>query len=928
MSKSINLFTVFVVLFCLFPLSSNADTVKGRVVNAETGEVLPMAVVKYVIERNGSMFDGYVNVDSLGCFVFQSPEEGRLLMTFSMIGFKNNHKVSYVYGKYSDEVLDMGNVKLQPTALMLQEVSVTAKLPRMTMSGDTIVFNPSAFKLQDGDRLEELIRKLPGVHRENGKLMWNNKPLRLMMNGRDVFSGDNIIEQLPAEVAGKIKMYDRKSELARRTGKNDGMEDHVLDIQVKPGFLDKWYGDARASYVTDKHYVAKLQSFKLSDKSPQMFFFKMNDVNEKMERQDGRTINSAVDKFGKDIFGSYNYQYNWKTKDVQDDNHFDVSASFGHADGWGNTNNTTESFLPNTDRTTSVSLSSNTSHSLKPQIEAKLFAYTDSKNSVIMKIRGTYEKQRITNQNDAAKYLYDPLHPNAMPVADLMGAMPGTELYDRLVSRSRYYTSSERMARNLDANYEWTRFLSKGAQFKLTGNTHIDGVDNESHINRKLEFPRESLSEGLWQFDDSPERNLKTSLMAGYNCWIGGKLYVDLSEKFEYLRQNNRRGFYIANSESQLDNGVPTLLDADNSKDYLLHQWRNTVSFQAMVPFSNKLSLTSIVNWYLTRQKGDLKYGKLDTTAVRTYHMIWPSLQLQWHPSRARNLELVFSHNTFAPELYDRLGWRDSSDPMSIVRGSENLRTSYYYSMYANYTRLWLRQQTMLNVKLQYTKDIHPWTTLLRYDSKTGIYEATKMNCNNGHSINAVIDLNQGIGFYMRANNSAAVEWKKSYGYMTLVDGDNSLRLNRQNRFAFTDRFELSYDAAKLRIMLFNNLTVARYRYTETAYNGTLLDDEYGVDMRLKLSPVYFSLRLWDQFRSGYKSDEMNRHRVMSEASITYKFCKNKCGLSLSVDDIFNQGRSFSTIYDTYQRSETWYETFHHYVSLSFTYQFDAKSKK
>lgn len=70
MSKSINLFTVFVVLFCLFSLSSKSDTVKGRVVNAETGEVLPMAVVKYVIERNGSMFDSYVNVDSLGCFVF------------------------------------------------------------------------------------------------------------------------------------------------------------------------------------------------------------------------------------------------------------------------------------------------------------------------------------------------------------------------------------------------------------------------------------------------------------------------------------------------------------------------------------------------------------------------------------------------------------------------------------------------------------------------------------------------------------------------------------------------------------------------------------------------------------------------------------------------------------------------------------------
>lgn len=77
------------------------------------------------------------------------------------------------------------------------------------------------------------------MENRDGKLYWNDKPIRLMMNGRDVFGGNQIISELPAEVASKLKLYDRKSELARHTGNDDGEEDHVLDIQVKPGFLDK-----------------------------------------------------------------------------------------------------------------------------------------------------------------------------------------------------------------------------------------------------------------------------------------------------------------------------------------------------------------------------------------------------------------------------------------------------------------------------------------------------------------------------------------------------------------------------------------------------------------------------------------------------------------------------------------------------------------
>ena len=45
-----------------------------------------------------------------------------------------------------------------------------------TMHGDTIVFNPSAFRLQEGARLDELIKQLLGVEVDaEGKLWWNDK---------------------------------------------------------------------------------------------------------------------------------------------------------------------------------------------------------------------------------------------------------------------------------------------------------------------------------------------------------------------------------------------------------------------------------------------------------------------------------------------------------------------------------------------------------------------------------------------------------------------------------------------------------------------------------------------------------------------------------------------------------------------------------
>ena len=142
------------------------------------------------------------------------------------------------------------------------------------------------------------------------------------------------------------------------------------------------------------------------------------------------------------------------------------------------------------------------------------------------------------------------------------------------------------------------------------------------------------------------------------------------------------------------------------------------------------------------------------------------------------------------------------------------------------------------------------------------------------------------------------------------------------------DDFQFTYELEKLQIELFNRLVFNRYRYDDTSYNSSPFYDRFGIGVNADLGPFNFYVRLWDDFRTGYKTADMNGHKLMSMAYVTYRFCKNKCRLMFYVDDIFNKDTTYSSTYSAYQRTETSSDFLHHYAMLKFSYHFDAKAKK
>ena len=113
--------------------------------------------------------------------------------------------------------------------LNLGEVVVTAAMKEVEMKGDTTVINANAFKTPEGAYLEELLKRVPGLEydKQDKTITYNGLPIHeINVNGESFFGGNSTLalENLPAKLVSKIKVYDKRSELEKITKVRKGGE--------------------------------------------------------------------------------------------------------------------------------------------------------------------------------------------------------------------------------------------------------------------------------------------------------------------------------------------------------------------------------------------------------------------------------------------------------------------------------------------------------------------------------------------------------------------------------------------------------------------------------------------------------------------------------------------------------------------------------
>jgi hypothetical protein len=106
----------------------------------------------------------------------------------------------------------------------------------MIVKGDTIIYNASAFKSMQGDPLEELVKKLPGVVFNDGGYYVNGERIHMVLiNGMELF-GHNInaaVELIRSDEVVNVKAYDYHSQLQKEEGDTLKRAGRILDVTTR-----------------------------------------------------------------------------------------------------------------------------------------------------------------------------------------------------------------------------------------------------------------------------------------------------------------------------------------------------------------------------------------------------------------------------------------------------------------------------------------------------------------------------------------------------------------------------------------------------------------------------------------------------------------------------------------------------------------------
>lgn len=251
MRKKLYFFLLMIISIQMYA-QNQTNTITGKIFDGVTKEPVLSASVRILSAKDSTYVNGTVTNDK-GQFSI-NVNNGRYIAEISFLGYATQYfDVSTRKGN-----LALGDVFLKEGGILLGEATVTAKAVEILVKGDTIEYNADSYKTQESAVLEDLIKKIPGAEVDkDGKITINGKEIsKVLVDGKEFFSDDPKVasKNLPAKMIEKLQVLDRKSDMSLMTGFDDGNEETVINLTVKPGMKEGLFGNAMGGYGSKDRY--------------------------------------------------------------------------------------------------------------------------------------------------------------------------------------------------------------------------------------------------------------------------------------------------------------------------------------------------------------------------------------------------------------------------------------------------------------------------------------------------------------------------------------------------------------------------------------------------------------------------------------------------------------------------------------------------
>ncbi|WP_374174784.1 carboxypeptidase-like regulatory domain-containing protein [Flavobacterium tructae] len=257
--KNIFVFVIFLMTSLCF-----AQTVRfDGFIQDEKKNPLEMANVMAVNTATKAM-DSYGITNDKGKFQLTLKPNTSYSIKISYLGMKSKEIT------ISTQTANIAqNIVMDDAGIELEGVEIVREMP-VSIKGDTIVYNADSFKSGTEKKLEDVLKKLPGVEvNADGEIEVEGKKVsKLMVEGKDFFDGDTKlgVKNIPADAIDKIQVLRNYNEVKALKGLENDQDNVAMNIKLKEGKKNFWFGDVTAGIG-----VAELDSRYIIN--PKLFYY-------------------------------------------------------------------------------------------------------------------------------------------------------------------------------------------------------------------------------------------------------------------------------------------------------------------------------------------------------------------------------------------------------------------------------------------------------------------------------------------------------------------------------------------------------------------------------------------------------------------------------------------------------------------------------
>lgn len=921
MNIRMNILLCFLWLFSATLSAQQVKIVKGHVCVLSEDSIersLPYASV-VVLEGKDSAFVKGMASDANGSFKLEFIPQKRMeyLLRISYIG------MSTIFRKLDPHMMDTdcGHI-LMKSGIKLAEVLVTAPVKEIDMVGDTTVINADAYRTPEGSNLEELVRKIPGLEYDDRSksLSYNGLVIsEISVNGEAFFSGNHVLalENLPADLISRIKVYDKRSEMEKFTGVRTVDENYVLDLQTKK--------DLNGTLITSvavgkgnkkKKEVELISNFFKADGENLSVIAKSGNRDITTENKKNRQDNIAVNflkKFGETVHINGNIMYNNAINGINGTSYYEQYLMTGNRYRYATDNGY------HTNRMISAMLS------VRWNIDKKTLLNISGSFNALKGINDDSNRQATYNA-DPKLDVTSPFNRDASEQIEDSIRVNDICMTSRSSSINRLYSIGADITRRLNAKgtslgltVQYSEERGNNKAFSLSSTTYyqLQNVKgNDSILYRN-------------QYQESPNRNRTIKLGLILTQILRKNLRAQLSYIFKLDNQSRDRNTYVLSPVIDGEEHTPT---GNFPKGYEVEYTDSLSNKSRSHTMAHGVSLNlnyTDKTWEITtglsvtpkRQTLDQKTGWTQADTLRYSVNYHPTLTILWR-KRKTWVQLSYEGNTQQPGLAELLTLTDNSDPLNIIRGNPDLKSSYTQKV-----RFEVRDtKTGLSGDVNWTSMLNNVTRAVIYDSQTGGIESRPVNVNGNWNIKAAMRYQKRINHYFNLSARTGTSFIQSVSLVNDGQREQPERSVTHNRLynaglrvGYQPKwggFDLSGDwrfRHSTNLLRETNNYIRDYSFGLTAYAV------FPGNIRLKSETTH-------TFRNGTNINRSEDNEVVWNLHLSWSFLKyKKAEFSVYWADILSQKKSYSRNVTSHGLSERYTQQIGSYFIVSFKYRFNRQ---